>query len=99
MPVQTASRQKHPKIIELLLKHGVPVLPEGVQVWQENSPLYIASRYGLLEIANLLLAHNPCKYLDWLDRAGSVPKKSSSSCKKHYHITHLFILMLSFMAV
>lgn len=58
-PVQTASRHNKPEIIKLLLKHGVPVLPEGVQVWQENSPFYIASRYGHLEIANLLLAHNP----------------------------------------
>jgi hypothetical protein len=46
-------------VLDLLLQRDVPILPGNMKAWEEESPIYIASKYGHVDIIQKLVEKDP----------------------------------------
>ncbi|XP_021368576.1 leucine-rich repeat serine/threonine-protein kinase 1-like isoform X2 [Mizuhopecten yessoensis] len=58
-PIHVACSENCPENLKVLLDYGAKILEAGEQAWQENSPFYVSSLCGHVNIIRILLSYQP----------------------------------------
>ncbi|XP_033749578.1 leucine-rich repeat serine/threonine-protein kinase 1-like [Pecten maximus] len=58
-PIHIACSRNCPENLKVLLDYGAKILEVGEQAWQENSPFYVSSLCGHVNIIRILLSYQP----------------------------------------
>ncbi|XP_053405645.1 leucine-rich repeat serine/threonine-protein kinase 1-like isoform X2 [Mercenaria mercenaria] len=58
-PIQVACEFNQVSVLDFLFERGVPILPGTMKAWEEESPIYIASKCGHYDVIHKLIEKEP----------------------------------------